>query len=135
MSYKDSKNDNIIAPTRDIHTFGSDNFDLATLFPDVGDSSTLVVTTHPDNYCASILARAVEDCDAHLLNLNVGRRNADDDRIVIYLRVNLRNAEGVARSIERFGYDVIGIDSPDISDAAAEEARDRINQLIRIFGI
>lgn len=135
MTHKDSENNILSAFPATIKAFGCDNFNLSTLFPDVGDSSTLVVATRPDNYSASILARAVEDCDAHLLNLNVGAKTDDGERILIYLRVNHRNGEGVARSLERFGYEVLAIDSDNADESITDEARSRINELMRYLEI
>ncbi|MDE5968732.1 MAG: hypothetical protein K2G64_06475, partial [Muribaculaceae bacterium] len=44
---------------------------LERLLPPVSEGSELVVAITPADYLASTIARAVEDTDAHLLNLNV----------------------------------------------------------------
>lgn len=90
---------------------------LARLFPFVGDSSTLVLSCPKGDYSASRIAHAVEDCDAHLLNLNVTADRAESDgRLIVELRVSHRNPESVGRSLERYGYEVIDFVGGDDSD-------------------
>ena len=117
-------------------SLGVENPDLLQLFPYAGDSASLVVKTRADNYCASILARAVEDCDAHLLNLNVGQRTSGDDGewLTVYLRVDHRNGESVARSLERFGYEVVSVKNT-VGGDNDELARQRANELMRYLEI
>lgn len=83
------------------------------------------------DYSASRIARAVEDCDAHLLNLNV---TADTDydtsnRLIVELRVNHRNPSAIARSIERYGYEVVDFESVATNDDD-ETARRRLDELL-----
>lgn len=106
------------------------------LFPPVEESSTLLVACSRRDYSASRIARAVEDCDAHLLNLNV---TADSDydpsnRLIVELRVNHRNPAAIARSIERYGYEVVDFetDAPNEDD---EIARRRLEELIHYLEI
>ena len=81
-----------------------DKGSLGRLFPYTPDSSSLTVECPASDYSASSIARAVEDCNAHLLNLNVTS--------VVDLRVNHRNADAVSRSLERYGFMVTSKDSP-----------------------
>lgn len=103
--------------------------DPERLFPQQPECSELTVRCRRNDYSASAIARAVEDCDAHLINLNVtSLRGEDTDDLLVDLRINHRNALSVARSLERYGYEVVelaGLDA-DISDAV----RDRIDQLM-----
>ena len=72
------------------------------------DTTRLLVGCNASNFSASRLARAVEDCDAHLLNLNVTDLRLDPEApLVVDLRVNRRNAEALRRSLERYGYTVL----------------------------
>ena len=81
---------------------------LENLFPAYGDSSTLRVACHRSDYSASKIARAVEDCDAHLLNLNVtSETDPESGHIIVELRVDHLDPESVARSLERYGYEVV----------------------------
>lgn len=82
---------------------------LARLFPPLEDSCRLAMVCSREQYAASIVARAVEDCDAHLLNLNVTDQTTPDGEIVVELRVGVNNGEGVARSLARYGYEVVKI--------------------------
>lgn len=120
---------------KEIKIFGDEKFDLSRLFPDVGDASSLILSTPSDNYSASVVARAVEDCDAHLLNLNVGERNEEDSTVTVYLRVNHRNGESVARSLERFGYNVIAVENSEENELDPNAARRRVEELIRYLEI
>ena len=102
---------------------------LERLFPPVGESSMLMVACRRGDYSASRIARAVEDCDAHLLNLNVtADTDSFDNRIVAELRVSHRNPESVARSLERYGFRVI--DMGHGFDADTELTRRRIDELM-----
>lgn len=116
------------------------------LFPSVGDSSRLLVGCRREDYSASRIARAVEDCNAHLLNLNVtsfGEKssynldNADDFAdakfpVLFDIRVSHRNAESISRSLERYGYTVIGSSSADAPD---DTTANRISELFRYLEI
>ena len=93
------------------------------------EASRLLVSCLPSDYSASRIARAVEDADAHLLNLNVttdGERL--DNRVVTELRVSHRSPLAVARSLERYGYEVVDVEH----DALADDplAADRLNELM-----
>lgn len=103
-------------------------------FQYAAESSALVVACRPDQYSASVIARAVEDCDAHLINLCLSGERTDIGEVVVYLRIDHRNGESAARSIERFGYRVLRVDNAggELSD---ETARDRVNQLLRYLEI
>lgn len=99
------------------------------------------------NYSASAIARAVEDCNAHLLNLNVTADGAipsgyDAGEVVVDLRVDMRHAMGVIRSLERYGYRVLAATSGgrtvDVADGATEDVidetlRERVNFLLRLI--
>lgn len=107
---------------------------LARLCPPQPDVSSISVTCRPGNYSAAVIARAVEDCDAHLLNLNVTADRTPDGDLVIDLRVNRANPDTVARSLARYGYDAIdahGHMSPEMETLA----RDRMNELIHYLEI
>ncbi len=106
---------------------------LSRLFPHVDEASELMVLCHPGQFCASEIARAVEDCDAHLLNLNVtAERTADGDNLVA-LRINHANGASVARSLERYGYEVVFIN--DNNEVDANIMRERINELMHYLEV
>lgn len=99
------------------------------LFPPVKESCELTAECRRIDYSASAIAHAVEDADAHLLNLNVTAATAStDDRIRIDMRVSHRNGGSVARSLERYGFDIVDIREG--FDTDAELMRSRINELL-----
>lgn len=98
------------------------------------EASTLLLSCLPSDYSASRIARAVEDCDAHLVNLNVTTDGAVlDNRVVCEVRVTHRSPSSVARSLERYGYEVVDTDS--CSLAADEVAGERLAQLLHYLEI
>lgn len=107
--------------------------DPARIFPPQPDSCELTLRCRRADYSASRIAKAVEDCDTHLLNLNVTSADISPeaaDSLIVDLRINARNAGSVVRSLERYGYEVV-----DIADAGAgllgtDTYRDRLEQLL-----
>lgn len=113
--------------------------DIKKLTPDelyapADDACHILLCCRRDQYSASRIARAVEDVDAHVLNLNVtslqlpGREQGSC--VVVALRVGLRDASGVVRSLERYGMEVLDFEgtagAPD-----DETARARAAELLR----
>lgn len=110
---------------------------LARLMPPLAEASVLMVACRPDDFSASALARAVEDSDAHLINLNVTDCKLDDGRIMIELRTNHRNGGSTARSLERYGFEVLDYEIPgEVSDEDSESTlRARAAELLHIINI
>ncbi len=102
--------------------------------PYVHDSSMITVMCDPMQYSASTIARAIEDCDAHLLNLNVTADSEPGGRMAVELRIDHRNPARAIHSLERYGYEVAGADYQ-ADDAETEQMRDRINELIHYLEI
>lgn len=75
------------------------------MFPPNRESSWVRVQCRRTDFSASLLARAVEDCDAHLLNLNVLATSPSPDVVAVLLRVGMRHGQSVVRSLARYGYD------------------------------
>lgn len=96
---------------------------LEWLMPFLPEASELTVACAGEDYSASRIARAVEDCDAHLVNLNVTAGTAPGGMTIIHLRVTHREPGAVARSLERYGYDVV--DTTAATDTADDDARRR----------
>lgn len=102
---------------------------LGRLFPYTPESSLLTVECPAADYSASSIARAVEDCDAHLLNLNVtSEKSVMPGNVVVDLRVNHRNADAVSRSLERYGFIVTSTDAA--MSPAEEKARGNALELL-----
>lgn len=119
-------------------------------FPAAGETSRLLVGCRREDYSASRIAHAVEDCDAHLLNLNIismGQTDYTDfsdadsetapSQVISDLRVSHRSPASVARSLERYGYTVLDMMSGDgdTDDTGDDVTRQRIDQLIRFLEI
>ncbi len=98
------------------------------LFPPVPDSCELTVECRRDDFSASLIARAVEDAEAHLLNMNVTSRPASAGNVSVDIRVSHRNGGSVARSLERYGFEVISIRGG--MDRDLDTTRSRIGELM-----
>ncbi len=87
---------------------------IEVFFPPVADSSRLLIGCSSSHYSASRIAQAVEDANARLLNLNVTSLEVEGWQVVAALRINHRDPQSAARSLERYGFDVISLEtSPD----------------------
>lgn len=80
---------------------------LEWLVPRRDEASELTVVCTAADYSASRIAHAVEDCDAHLVNLNVTAEAAPGGLTLVHLRITHSDPTAVARSLERYGYDVV----------------------------
>lgn len=120
------------------------------LFPYAEDSSTLVLSCPKHDFCASQLCRAIEDCDAQVLNLNIidatipGGSDGPDiprfdldyedtPRTYIELRISHRNTEAAARSVARYGYTVEY--TRNAIDTAKADIDSRLESLMRILNV
>lgn len=104
---------------------------LRYLFPPVEESVRLRVACRRGEYCASRIAHAVEDCNAHLLNLNVTAGTGDtaaSGDVIVEIRAALRNPEALARSIERYDMRVLDVEAD--TDPDNDTVRQRVNELI-----
>lgn len=137
-SYKITKNfldyKNNLTPSLQNYTSGTlpaaEKFDL--LFPPLPDSCELLVTCHPDNYSASTIARAAEDCNAQVLSLAVTAMRTAAGWPVISLRINMLDPSAVSRSLSRYGYESIFEASPE-ETAAHRRARANAQSLIHLL--
>ena len=107
----------------------------ARRYPENADASELVLAVSPEDYSASRISHAVEDCDAHLLNLNVTDRRTDRGDMIVDLRVDHSNSVNVARSLERYGYEVIDFGGTVNRGSEAERARERADEILRILNM
>ena len=80
---------------------------VSRLFPQLNEYTELTIACPPSQYSASAIAHAVEDADAHLLNLNVTAGTEPDSLTTVMLRVNHSRGESVARSLQRYGYETV----------------------------
>lgn len=106
---------------------------VAGLFPQLDESAELTITCPPSQYSASAIAHAVEDADAHLLNLNVTAGTEPDSLTTVMLRVNHSRGESVAKSLARYGYETIEIATP--GGMPASEMMERAREFMRYLDI
>lgn len=107
---------------------------LRLIYPPAGERAELLVAVRPDEYSATAIARAVEDCDVHLVNLNLTSARTDDGWLVVAVRVDCATADAVVRSLERYGYRIIASNgtAASIDD---EESRRRAAELLYLLQI
>lgn len=107
-----------------------------SLMPPQSEVSALTVLCHPDDFSASVLARAVEDSDAHLISLGIADAGLDDGRVAVELRTNRPNAASTARSLERYGFEVLAVSAPEaMAELPDETLRTRAAELLHIINI
>ncbi len=103
-------------------------------FPVNTESTEMIISCSPYDYSASAISRAVEDCNAHVLNLNLTGERTEKGFLIIDIRVDHRNGTHIARSLERYGFEVL--DYGNSHDKNAEDtARQRAEEIIRILDI
>ena len=107
---------------------------LDALYPDT-NGAELLLDVAPADFSASLIARAVEDADRHLVNLNVmGGRSGDTGRMLVALRIDTPDGLAeVARSLERYGFSIVAVSSPHSGDISDEEGRMRVAELLHIL--
>ncbi len=117
--------------TKDLLPKDAHSIDFARLFPPLPDESRLLVECPHGQYSASIITRAIEDCDAQVMNLNVTSLGYEDGEAatIVDVRVNRRNTDSICRSLARYGYEVI--DTTVASDADNERLRLRAAEILR----
>lgn len=101
------------------------------LMPQREESCTLEVCCSPGEYQASALARAVEDADAHLLELL--SRPAPGGNIAVQIRCSRRDPAPVARQLERYGFTVTNMQGE--ASATPDVAEERMAALRRYLEI
>ena len=101
-------------------------------YPHNSEATEIVLCCPPCDYSASLICRAAEDCDAHVLNLNVTDERTETGNIIVDIRINHCDGENVTRSLERYGYEVLDYFSP---SHKAEYAEERAEEILRILNI
>ena len=107
---------------------------LEALLPQHADGCELLVACPPEEFSASAIARAVEDCDARLLALTVTAMRTPDDHPVVLVRADTRNADAISRSLARYGYQTVDT-SARLTPEQQSEAMARINELLHYLDL
>lgn len=71
------------------------------------DCSIIELECPPADYSASVLARAVEDTDAHLVDMLT--IPAEDGNLKVSLRIRCEDPTAASHSLERYGYTVTDV--------------------------
>lgn len=79
------------------------------------DASVITVECAPADYSASRIAHAVEDTDAHLVDL--WSAPSDKGMLKVTLRVRLADPTPAVHSLERYGYEVVDASGAEYQDA------------------
>lgn len=113
--------------------------ELLRLMPPREESTVLTVVCHPADFSASALARAVEDSNAHLVNMNVTGEVREDGRMTIELRTSLRHSDNTIRSLARYGFETVSSKSfPEVAPSTGdydESLRSRAAELLHILNL
>ena len=114
--------------------------DQASLLEGIGrmiaprdDCSIITVECLPEEYCASVLAHAVEDSDAHLVDLFTAP--GENGKMLVTLRVRHSDATAAVRSLERYDFHVIEAHSSGDSIQSMEIATERLLALQALMNV
>lgn len=105
---------------------------LEAIYPSRDDVSELLIAVRPADYSASLIAKAVEDCDMQLLGLSVTAMRTEEGLPVVALRVAASDSLGVERSLARYGFEVLHSADADDTEARAQAVA-RAQELIHLL--
>lgn len=97
------------------------------------DCSIITLECSPQDYSASVIAHAVEDTDAHLVDLLTVP--AENGHIHVTLRVRNSDPSSTVRSLERYGFEVLEANSSGASVQSIEIATERLLSLQAIMNV
>lgn len=97
------------------------------------DCSVITVECDPRDYSASALAHAVEDSDAHLVDLLTAP--GENGLITVTLRVRHSDPTAAVRSLERYDYHVVEAHSSGDDFQSMEIATERLLSLQALMNV
>lgn len=97
------------------------------------DCSVICVECSPGDYSASSLAHAVEDSDAHLVDLFSAP--GESGNMLVTLRVRHSDPTAAVRSLERYGYHVVEAHSAGNEFQRMEIATERLLSLRALMNV
>lgn len=97
------------------------------------DCSIITVECSPEDFSASALAHAVEDTDAHLVDLIT--MPFDNDKLRVTLRVRHSDPSSAIRSLERYDYHVVDSYAGEESLQELEIATERLLSLRALMNV
>lgn len=89
---------------------------LSSMIIPRNDCSLIEISCPRTDYSASRIAHAVEDADAHLTDLLI-TSSPDAETLRAMIRVQCLDPSAAVRNLERYGYDVVGVDSRSYADS------------------
>ncbi len=97
------------------------------------DCSVITVECHPEDYSASVLAHAVEDSDAHLVDLF--STPADGGKLKVTLRVRSYDPTATVHSLERYDFNVVEAHGAGSSMCDMDVATERLLSLQALLNV
>lgn len=97
------------------------------------DCSVITVECAPEDYSASVLAHAIEDTDAHLVDLFSAP--GENGRINVTLRVRHSDPTAAVRSLERYDFHVLEAHSSGDTIQSMEIATERLLSLQALMNV
>ena len=97
------------------------------------DCSVITVECSPEDYSASLLAHAVEDSDAHLVDLFT--IPGENGHLMVTLRVRHSDPTAAVRSLERYDFRVVESHSAGDSMQSMEIATERLLSLQALMNV
>lgn len=97
------------------------------------DCSVITVECRPEDYSASLLAHAVEDSDAHLVDLF--STPTEDGNVRVTLRVRHNDPSAAVHNLERYDFHVVDAYGANGSDRSVEIAMDRLLSLQTLLNV
>ena len=97
------------------------------------DCSVITLECAPENYSASLLAHAIEDSDAHLVDLFSSP--AENGNISVTLRVRHSDPTAAVRSLERYDFRVLEAHSSGDTIQNLEIATERLLSLQALMNV
>lgn len=97
------------------------------------DCSVISVECEPQDYSASAIAHAIEDSDAHLVDLLTAP--GENGKMLVTLRVRHSDPTAAVRSLERYGYRVVEAHSAGNDFQRMEIATERLLSLQALMNV
>lgn len=135
ISPKHTEKTKKISERVDLGSLSAAPLEMSSLFPPRLEACHILIGTGREDFVASRIAHAVEDADANLLNLNVTSLSDSDNSHIVALRVDHRDPQRVARSLERYGYNIVDLALSDRRDGDDDVLRAKINEFIHYISV
>lgn len=97
------------------------------------DCSVITVECAPEDFSASLMAHAVEDSDAHLVDLL--STPSDNGNLKVLLRVRHTDPAAAVRSLERYNFKVTDAHAASDSIMSVEIATERLLSLQALMNV